>query len=250
MKWVVCPSISQGELGVPGVVWASVPIPEAVPGGEDWARLPPAEAAYGRGLKGDKRRREWFAGRSAARAVLRALGAPDAALLPDDEGAPVLHDPDPARVEDLEVSLSHGGRWALCAGHRRAKDGFRLGVDLVDDADAVRAARVLDRHLADGERGLLAGLPDDGARARAAALMWGAREAVAKATRTGMFAFALLDVHVTALDLDAGRLEVDYPGCALGVRHLLPGTTLIWATVAAEAAKAAQTAADRRRQGA
>jgi 4'-phosphopantetheinyl transferase EntD len=246
----VCPSISQGELGVPGVVWASAAIVEAAPGDADWARLPPAEAAYGRGLKGDKRRREWFAGRSAARDVLRALGAPDAALLPDDEGAPVLHDVDPARVEGLEVSLSHGGRWALCAGHRRAKDGFHLGVDLVDDGDAPRAARVLDRHLSDGERALLAALSNDDDRARAAALMWGAREAVAKATRTGMFAFALLDVHVTALDLAAGRVEVDYPGCALGVRHLLPGTTLVWATVTADAAKAAQAAADRRRQGA
>lgn len=219
--------------------WAAVRIGPEPPTPAEWARLPPGEAEYGASLKGDKRRREWFAGRWAARAVLVALGAPTAELLPDEEGAPVLHGPG---VDELELSLSHGGVWALCAGHRRSPETPHLGVDLVDDADAARAGRVLDRHLSAPERALLEGDPNR------AGLLWGAREAVAKATRTGMFAFALLDVSVTALDEAAGELSVGYPGCWLRYDRPLPGTTLLQARVRPEAARAAQAAADRRRQ--
>lgn len=228
-------------------MWAAEAIGPAPPTDAEWDLLRPAEAEYGRSLRGDKRRREWFAGRRAARAVLVALSAPDAALLPDDEGAPVLHDADPQRVAHLGVSLSHGGRWAVCAGRLRTPGTPHLGIDLVDDDDAPRAARVLERHLSPAERALLDQADGDADRARAAALMWGAREAVAKATRTGMFAFALLDVHLTALDLAAGRLEVDYPGCHLGFARELSGATLIRAQVTPPAAQAARAAAQRRR---
>jgi len=227
----------------PRIRWAATAIPGAAP----WSRLLEAERAAGQRLRGEKRQREWFAGRWAARAVLADLGAPDTPLLPDAEGAPVPGRPDvlaappPAGVGELEISLSHGARWALAAGHRRRPEDPHLGIDLVDDRDGARAARVLDRHLTDRERELIADDPG------AAGLLWGAREAVAKATRTGMFAFALLDVAVEALDRERATIAVGYPGCHLWFGRILAETTLIRALVAPDAATRAREAAARRR---
>ncbi|HJK99467.1 MAG TPA: 4'-phosphopantetheinyl transferase superfamily protein [Polyangiaceae bacterium LLY-WYZ-14_1] len=220
----------------PAILWAAVRIPET----PDPSDLLEPERTYGLTLRGERRRREWYAGRRAARAVLNALGGPEVTLLPDDEGAPVPAGPN---AEGLEVSLTHGASWALCAGHRRPRGEPHLGIDLVDDADGRRAARVLGRHLTERERALLEADPD------AAALLWGAREAVAKATRTGMFAFALLDVAVETLDRARSTLTVGYPGCDLVFGRWVSGATLIRARVTEAATAAAQSAAHRRKRG-
>ncbi len=204
-----------------------------------WEWLPAAERAYGSALPGLKRRREWFSGRVAAHAVLDRLGAGNAVLLPDADGAPTLTGPNTAGID---LSITHGSRLAVCVGRRMLADDASLGVDLVDDADAPRAVRVLDRHLTPLERRLI------GRDASVAALLWGAREAMAKATRTGMFAYALLDVAVEHIDHRAGTLDVSVPGSRLWFSREISGCTLVYAAVSPPTRAEAQERARVRRE--
>ena len=93
--------------------------------GAPGASLFPAEAAL-IPRAGDKRRREFAAGRAAARAALLAIGFPPAPLLSYPEGDPVW----PAGVVG---SIAHSDQWALAVV--AAADRLSgLGVDLESDA--------------------------------------------------------------------------------------------------------------------
>lgn len=173
------------------------PLPEAL-------GLHPEELAVLRRLRAERRRQEWVAGRLAARDALARWG-PGGPVLPDAEGAPRVQD-DPA----LQVSLSHGQRRALAIAWRDSSQ--RTGIDLVDEPAGDRVKRVMARWAKPEEQALL-----DAGPAWAPGLMWGAREAVAKASRTGMFAFALTEVWVTKLIGD--RVELNWQDVEVRFLH-------------------------------
>ncbi|MEM1022577.1 MAG: 4'-phosphopantetheinyl transferase superfamily protein [Myxococcota bacterium] len=152
----------------------------------------PEERPVFEALKAERRRREWYAGRRAARRALASFGY-DGPILPDAEGAPQVG-------AKLGVSLSHGPRRAVALAWRGAD---RLGIDLVDGPEGPRVRRVMERWCKPQERALMTRGPD-----WAPGLLWGAREAVAKASRTGMFAYALGQVWVTELQEDGAELNL------------------------------------------
>ncbi len=161
-----------------------------------------AELEVLRRLQAERRRREWYAGRLAAKDAIARWGR-QGPILPDDEGAPWVQD-DP----ELQVSLSHSPRRAVAVAWR--DPDRRTGIDLVHAPDGVRVRRVMTRWAKPEEQALLRDGP-----AWAPGLMWGVREAVAKASRTGMFAFALTEVWVTRLagdrvDSNWGEVEVRF----------------------------------------
>jgi phosphopantetheinyl transferase (holo-ACP synthase) len=141
-------------------------------------------------------------------------------------GAPRLEGPGAA---DLHVAITHGRRTAAAIATRRDARWPSVGIDLVDAEDAARLERIADRVLKPCERALLARDP------AVLLLAWGAREAIAKATRTGMFLFALSRAWVVEIDLDARRIAVNVPGMDLGFAPLEDGGVLVFAGAGPEA---------------
>jgi 4'-phosphopantetheinyl transferase EntD len=161
----------------------------ADPGADGPPALPAEAAAMARMVPA--RRREFAAGRDAARRAMVALGLPPVAVPMGDDRAPVW----PAGVIG---AISHGGGACLAAVARAGKVRG-LGLDLEPDAD-------LDPDLiasicTPAER---AGLPATGA-GRAARLIFSAKECAYKcqygASRT-LFGFDTLEI---TLDPAAGR---------------------------------------------
>lgn len=211
---------------VPGLDGAHFAVVE-IAGPIDESRLTPAERALFAALPGEgRRRREWFAGRMAARAALRACGAGAASILRAESGAPRLSGP---HAEQAFVAITHGQTRAAAVATRADGRWPSVGVDLVDATDLPRIQRIAKRVLkpaelalaAEGEERLL--------------LAWGAREAVAKATRTGMFLFALTHAWLEAVDTASGRLRVNVPGIEAGFRFLDDGSALVMAGADASA---------------
>ena len=152
----------------------------------DWlrAQLPPGSAAALRPIggpqpplfpeeaaliprAGDKRRREFAAGRAAARAALLAIGYPPAALLAHPEGNPAW----PAAVVG---SIAHNDQWALAVV--AAADRLSgLGVDLESDAPLPVDLAAAIRHPEEREA------PPELAALDAAKLRFVAKEAFIKA---------------------------------------------------------------------
>ena len=166
-------------------------------------------------LTSDARRREWWAGRVAAHAALRELGLAPSPVLRGAEGAP--------EVRGAQVTLSHGGGQALAVAWKGQEHG--VGVDLVSAADIERSRRVLTRWAREGERRWLDAPLGPG-------LLWGAREAIAKASRTGMFAFALTEVHVTEIRVD--RIDTSVEGAELRWEPAEGGGVRVFARMDAE----------------
>lgn len=151
----------------------------------------------------DRRRSEWWSGRICARAALEQLGARELSVLAHARGLPKL---DGEGAERFFISISHGRRVAAAAAAREDARYPCLGIDVVDPEDADRIAKISRRFLTAHELRLIEDDP------QAAMLAWGAREAIAKATSTGMFAFALKSGAIRAIDRRRRRVEVELEG--------------------------------------
>lgn len=216
-----------------GAALALVPIPARLSDAE-LARLTAEERSFFATLTTDRRRSEWWAGRITAHAALAAIGAPPCSILADSRGVPRLLG---ERTAPFFISISHGRRIAAAAASHENAAFPCIGVDVVDPEDADRIDKIGPRFLTDAERAMIAEDP------RAALLAWGTREAIAKATSTGMFAFALKKGAILSFDRAAQRVRPELPdievlfeaidGDAIAV---LAGTTR---AVAAEARRAA-----------
>jgi 4'-phosphopantetheinyl transferase EntD len=187
----------------------------------DPARLTPDERALFDQIPADreKRRREWWSGRIAAHQALLQCGLHARSVLRDPEGRPI--------TEGAQVAISHGATLAAAA----ASLDRHVGIDVVDPEDQTRLERIAARVLIGPERELVTSHPQDGLR-----LVWAAREAIAKATHTGMFVFALTRVHLTAIEED--RLRSNREGIELAWQTL-PGGELLVVAAASDGAVAA-----------
>jgi 4'-phosphopantetheinyl transferase EntD len=177
---------------------AEAPMDGAIPP----ADMPEEERSIMHALKTEQRRREFRAGREAARRALAALGGRNCAVLPDDEGAPKVWSS--GQPTSFGISLSHGGRRAFALAW--SGPDWSGGIDWVSEDDRHRTQAVMRRWAQPEETEWLA-------HAHGPALLWGAREAMAKATRTGMFVFGLRQVHV--IGIEAGRMQVNWTGADL-----------------------------------
>lgn len=217
--------------GFPDAAWAITPI-----GAQQPDFLSEEERELYASYTLERRREEWLAGRAAAHAALGVLDAHGLSVLRDPEGAPVLHGP---RASRFEVAITHGKTTAAAVA--APGDGRGLGLDWVDAADRVRLQRLADRVLKPREHELVAHAPD------ALLVAWGVREAVAKATRTGMFAYALAGVHLTQLDESDGSASVNVPGVRVRFWRRPDGHVVVVAQVEAETRAEAQATAERAR---
>lgn len=189
--------------GLPDASWAVAPIL----GRPDPSFLTEKEHRLYAGFEAERRRREWLAGRRAAHAALEALGIKGASVLRNEAGAPVVED-----TEGVEIALTHGHGHAAAIACATADTVWPcVGIDWVDARDVDRIRRIAPRVLTDEERALCRD------RGLGLQLAWGAREAIAKATRTGMFMYALSGVKLVGFD-DHGQAEVNVEGAV--VRYL------------------------------
>lgn len=116
-------------------------------------------------------------------------------------------------AEGVAISITHGRTRALAVAARVA----RLGIDLVDDADADRLARIAARFLAP-ER-------DIATTAATRAACFAAKEAGLKALGLGLYDGGMFDeCEVTVLSLDPPRLA---PDLALFLCRVGDGTVAI-----------------------
>lgn len=126
------------------------------------------------------RRREWLAGRRAAKRVLfERFGIdPDRVeVLPDVQGRPEVQVDGEPRPE-LRLSLSHTGAWAAAACAKVA-----LGVDLCRLSDGSRLGHLAPRVFSPGEAEAVGVFRSDERGATA----WALKEACLKATGGGIF---------------------------------------------------------------
>lgn len=179
------------------------------------------------------RRCEWWAGRMAARGALRAVGAGAASVLKAPNGAPTLSGP---HADQAAVAITHGRRWAGAVATRLDGPTPHVGIDLVDAEDLPRVAKIAPRTLTPTEHAMMAADP------RAGPLAWAAREAAAKATRTGMFAYALSEVALVGLDTP-GRLQLNEPGLTAAYTAAPDGGWLVFVRATPEAVEKARTIA-------
>lgn len=126
------------------------------------------------------RRGEWLAGRRAAKRVLEAAfgWAPERTqILPLESGAPSVW-VDGALNADVVLNLSHTKSWAAAA----VSTG-RVGIDVCDDRDGPRLARIAERVLNPGEAESSGALqsPQQGAA------VWALKEAGLKLFIGGVF---------------------------------------------------------------
>lgn len=132
--------------------------------------------------------------------ALSALGHAALSILADPRGAPRLEG---ASAAGVHIALAHGRRVAAAFASQTGARFVCVGVDVVDPEDAARIGRLEARVLTENERALAAGDPE------IRLLAWGAREAVAKATSTGMFAFAMRAIAINRVDRAQKRIEVE-----------------------------------------
>src|SRR5688572_30964233 len=191
---------------LPGVAIAVIRHPDPI----DRELLTEAERAIFESLTTDKRRREWFAGRIAAHRALASVGLRDASVLRDPEGRPI--------ADGAYVAITHGESIAAAA----ASIELHVGIDVIDPEDQPRLERIAHRVLRGPEPELAIQHPQDGLR-----LIWGTREAIAKATHTGMFAFALTKAHATAIDRSSRRISTNRPGIDVCWADLPSGEVLV-----------------------
>jgi 4'-phosphopantetheinyl transferase EntD len=206
------------EIDLPGVAVARRSQSELDP-----ASLTPSEAELFSMLTTDKRRREWLAGRLAAKEALRAIGIVGS-ILRDPEGRPI--------TGGAYVAITHGDTIAAAA----ASLDRHVGIDLLDPHDQSRLERIAQRVMRGPEPELARAHPQDGLR-----LIWGTREAIAKATHTGMFAFALTKAHATAIDRGSRRITTNRAGIEVSWVDLPTGEILVVASATDAAVALAQS---------
>jgi 4'-phosphopantetheinyl transferase len=178
-----------------------------VPAGDAW--LSPRERAVQARLRVARRRDDWRLGRFAAKAAVAAwLGVPSerVEVLAASDGAPEAW-VDGARAP-LSLSLSHRAGRALAAV---AGPGGAVGCDL--EVIEPRSSAFVRSWLAPAEQALVARHRGVG-RARAANLVWTAKEAAAKVRREGLrldVRAAVASVNGVATPHDGWRaLRVDW----------------------------------------
>ncbi|MBA3458911.1 MAG: 4'-phosphopantetheinyl transferase superfamily protein [Deltaproteobacteria bacterium] len=142
-----------------------------------------------------------------------ACGQRAAALALAPFGATLSYDGTRPIANGVAISITHGRTRALAiAGHVA-----RLGIDLVDDEDETRLARLAPRFLA-AERELAT-------TAASRAACFAAKEAGLKALGLGLYDGGMFDdCAVTVLSLDPPRLA---PDLALVVGRVADGTVAI-----------------------
>lgn len=138
----------------------------------------------------EKRRREFIAGRAAARSLLTRRLACDPANVPlriaEDGAVDVIPSPDPQSVP-VHLSIAHSGPHAVAAISEQS-----VGVDL---EEIVPRDAGLERFLmAPGQRGVISDWPYT--RDEAIVLAWTLKEAVLKARRSG-FRLSPKKLHLT-----------------------------------------------------
>jgi 4'-phosphopantetheinyl transferase EntD len=196
----------------------------AIGGEPDREGLEPPERTIFDTLKAEPRRREWWAGRMVAKAALAALGARPLAIAADPRGVPRLEG---QGADRWFIAISHGRRLASAIAASAESPFPGVGVDIVDDEDRARIEKLEARVLTPHERAL-ADVDRD-----ARILAWGAREAIAKATATGMFAFALKGVSIQRIERAPlsvggfGRIEVALEGAEILFEPLADGGILV-----------------------
>lgn len=195
---------------------------------------PEERLAFG-ALATDARRREWWGGRAAARGALAAIGAPEAWVLSDPRGVPELHGPG---AERCLISISHGRRWSVAMVMPREARVGGIGVDAVEPEDLTRLRRLERRVFDEDERARF------GADGLALGAAWAAKEALAKATATGMWAFAMRHVRLSRFEPETGDLAVDVPGAALSMLRLEDETLLVFAAASPALVARANAIAD------
>lgn len=203
---------------------------QAVSGEPDPSRLSDAERELFRSLGPERRRLEWWAGRMAAHAALAACGAQGLSVLRSESGAPKLVGPN---AQDFSLAITHGRRQAAAIAVRSDAPYPFVGLDLVDPEDEPRIEKISRRVFRGSELALFAADPF-GPR-----LGWATKEAIAKATQTGMFVFALSRAWLVGLD----PLRANLPGVALFAVTLTDGSLLVVAGASAEARASAQSIA-------
>ena len=155
---------------------------EDVPADRGW--LNTAERQYLDTLRFDKRRRDWLLGRwtvKQAHASLGTIGPGDfarLAVLPDDDGAPVVM-LDGAPL-DVSLSLSHSNGRGLCVV---SVERVALGCDI--ERIEPRGEGFAETWFTDGECDLLASTPPRDVD-RLVTVVWSIKESALKALRTGL----------------------------------------------------------------
>jgi 4'-phosphopantetheinyl transferase EntD len=141
----------------------------------------------------------------------------------------------------MSVAISHGLRDAAAIAATIDGPWPHVGIDLLDPEDGPRLERLSTRVFSPEERALLGGEP------LRRMLGWGAKEAVAKATSTGMFAFALDRVRVVAIDEAQGRARTNLDGVEILFEPHGDGLLVLAGVTGARRDAARAEAAERRR---
>jgi phosphopantetheinyl transferase len=210
------------KMDVEGLHLEFVPLSEELPSLEARGYLaPPEELAY-RSLSSPKRRRDWLAGRLAAKLALakllesrqirRALN--EIEIGNDLEGRPVWRLSRPDAVPEWPISITHSGGLAAVAVHT---DAARLGFDL--ESVEERHSGWLDIAFHEEERG-------EARSPEAATRMWTVKEAALKVLGIGLRA-DLWDVRV-------GGGQVRLFGRALQRHRELGSPEIIYSTSACD----------------
>ncbi|MCK6547873.1 4'-phosphopantetheinyl transferase superfamily protein, partial [Myxococcota bacterium] len=131
----------------------------------------------------------------------------------------------------------HGRRVAAAVASRRGARFPAVGVDVVDREDEPRIQKIASRVLTAHEKALI------GVDPRVALHAWGTREAVAKATSTGMFMFALAGAPLVGIDAATGRITTDLDGVEVAYQDTPDGGVLVLAGASKEAIERAQAKA-------
>jgi acyl transferase domain-containing protein/phosphopantetheinyl transferase (holo-ACP synthase) len=238
--WVMrqVPAFDDGFLDGGGGIWKQM-LAHLALGRDERARF------YALPAKGN-RRTEWLLGRIAAKEAARlwisehygiALASADIAVEADAQGAPWLRCAQLGERPAPTISIAHSqGHAAACA----APPGIAPGVDY-QRAERVRADDVAGGGLSRADL-LAAGRDDE----RAVLALWTAKEAAAKALRSG-FQGRPGDWRVSRATLDTdgnGSVDVAYGGQTVPVlvARVGPDAAMALAATAASAAEALQNA--------
>lgn len=139
------------------------------------------------------RRQEWLAGRRAAKRLLaQAFGLEPGRteVLPLESGAPRVFVDGAPRL-DLVLNLSHTKGWAVAAA---APD--RVGIDVCDDVDGLRIARIARRVFSEGEAEACGAFQS----AQTQAAVWALKEAGLKLFIGGIFDPGARAIRVESLE--------------------------------------------------
>jgi 4'-phosphopantetheinyl transferase EntD len=160
--------------------------------GEVGVTLGPREQALLADMPWPLRRAEWLAGRRVAKRLLAAACGftPERTeVLPLESGAPRVWVDGVAR-DDLVLTLSHTKGWAVAA-----VASARVGIDVCDDLDGPRLARIARRVFSPGEAEACGAM----ASAQTQAAVWALKEAGLKLRIGGVFDPGARSVRVESL---------------------------------------------------